>query len=262
MLCTAPLLIAFSAVSERATGRSTGTVLTGYLGLIRPAGSDVARLFVSSTRVSNADIVAGLALALLFATGVAATQQRGFELIWGQARAGLASAGRQLAWVAGLCLYLVLALYAGRAGYRVGAHLHAGRPASPFMHLGVSLLFFWWSQHLLLGGRVGWRQLLPGATAMAIGMTVLVVLSGPIMSGEIVTQVADYGLIGATFVLSVWLVVLSAVVFGGALIGALVVERHEQGAGSGVGALHPVGPDDARAGVGPCRDAGSSLPGS
>jgi hypothetical protein len=29
-------------------------------------------------------------------------------------------------------------------------------------------------------------------------------------------------------VLSVWLVVLSGVVLGGALIGALVVERHEQ----------------------------------
>jgi len=62
---------------------------------------------------------------------------------------------------------------------------------------------------------------------MAVGMTVLVSCSGLVMSGQIVNQVEDYGLIGATFVLSVWLVVLSAVLFGGALVGAVIVERRQ-----------------------------------
>lgn len=228
MLCTAPLLVAFSAISLRTTGRGVGAALASYLGLSRRASLDVTSLFTSTTAISNTDTVVGLVLALLFATGVAATQARGYELIWSQPRIGLRSLPRQLSWVAGLCLYLVVVLYAGRAGHRVGHRVHAGGPAGPLVQLVVSLLFFWWSQHLLLSARVTWRRLLPGALCMASGMTVLVILSGPIMSGQIVSQVNDYGLVGATFVLSVWLVVLSGVVFGGALLGAVIAERRDQ----------------------------------
>jgi len=46
--------------------------------------------------------------------------------------------------------------------------------------------------------------------------------------------VFDYGLVGAAFVLSIWLVVLSGAIFGGALLGAVIVERrsHPPGARS------------------------------
>ncbi|GGQ07957.1 hypothetical protein GCM10010279_14330 [Streptomyces mutabilis] len=33
-----------------------------------------------------------------------------------------------------------------------------------------AVLFLWWSQHPLLGGRVRWRALLPGAAATVIGL--------------------------------------------------------------------------------------------
>jgi membrane protein len=127
--------------------------------------------------------------------------------------------------VAGLCAYLVIVLYAGRAGHGVGQHVHAGRPAGPLVQFGVSLLFFWWSQHLLLGGRLAWRRLLPGAIGMAAGMTALVGLSGYAMSSEIVAEDADYGLIGSTFVLSLWLVALSGLLCGAALLGELISEH-------------------------------------
>jgi len=241
MLCTAPLLVAFSTISRRTSGRNIGDTLARYLGLSRLAAGDVASLFASTTSLSNSDAVVGLFLAVLFASGVAATQQRGYELIWAQARVGLTAGWRQLAWVPGLCVYLVVVLYAGRAGHRVGTRVHFGRPAGPAVQMGVSLLFFWWSQHLLLCGRVSWRQLFPGSACIAIGMTVLVALSGPVMSGEMVNEVHDYGLVGATFVLSVWLVVMSGVVFGGALIGRVLCERREPSV---------AGPD---AGAGPAR---------
>jgi membrane protein len=34
-------------------------------------------------------------------------------------------------------------------------------------------LLWWWSQHLLLGGRIGWRSLLPGALFASTGTVVL-----------------------------------------------------------------------------------------
>ena len=45
------------------------------------------------------------------------------------------------------------------------------------------------------------------------------------MPSQISWQVNAYGLIGAVFVLSVWLMVLSAVIFAGVLFGALHVQR-------------------------------------
>ena len=224
MLCTAPLLVAVSSLSKR----NIGTVLGRYLGLSPTAAADVHGLFASTTTISRTDTLVGIALALVFATGVAATQQRGYEQIWSLPRAGLRSISRHLIWVAGLSLYLVVVLYAGRAGHRVGTRVHAGRPAGPAVQLIVSTLFFWWSQRLLLQGRVSWKRLFPGGLAMAVGMTVLVAVSGPTMSGQIVSEVHDYGLIGATFILSVWLVVLSGLIFTGALLGAVISERHDQ----------------------------------
>ena len=227
ILCTAPLLVAFSVARRHADTQNIGDVLTHYLALTPAAAQDVASLFDNSHAVTRADRLVGLFLALLFATAIAATQQRWFELVWSQQRAPvLRSSIRQLQWVIGLCAYLVIVLYAGRAGHGVGRRVHAGRPAGPVVQFIVSLIFFWWSQHVLLGGRIPWRRLVPGALGMALGMSVLVGASGYAMSGEIVAEVADYGLIGSTFVLSLWLVTLSALVCGGALLGQLIIERH------------------------------------
>jgi membrane protein len=77
----------------------------------------------------------------------------------------------------------------------------------------------------LLGGRVTWRALLPGALCVGLLTTVLFRLTRVIMPGQIAWQVHAYGLIGAVFVLSVWLMILSGVIFGGILIGALITER-------------------------------------
>lgn len=227
ILCTAPLLVAFSVVHRHPAAQNIGDVLTRYLALSPAASRYVEALFHESGSGTRGDRVLGLLLALLFATAIAATQQRWFELAWSRPRASmLRSLWRQLIWVAGLCAYLVIVLYAGRAGHGVGQHVHAARPAGPVVQFAVSFLFFWWTQHLLLGGRLRWRALLPGALCMALGMSVLVGLSGYFMSGEIVAEVSDYGLIGSTFVLSLWLVVLSGLVCGGALLGQLISERH------------------------------------
>lgn len=83
----------------------------------------------------------------------------------------------------------------------------------------------WWSQHWLLDGRVSWRALRAGAISVGIATTILVRLSRVIMPGQISWQVHAYGLIGGVFVLSVWLMILSAVIFGGVLLGALIVQR-------------------------------------
>jgi uncharacterized membrane protein len=60
-------------------------------------------------------------------------------------------------------------------------------------------------------------------------------LTRVIMPGQVSWQVHAYGLIGGVFVLSVWLMILSVVIFGGVLIGALITERRAAKAGSDAG---------------------------
>ncbi|MGW0633643.1 hypothetical protein [Streptomyces sp. NPDC002758] len=52
-------------------------------------------------------------------------------------------------------------------GFGVGAWL-----GIPVTLVGLTVLW-WWTQHLLLGGLVGWRPLLPGAVIIAIALTAL-----------------------------------------------------------------------------------------
>jgi len=226
VLCTAPLLVSFSLAKRHVASENIGDVLTRYLALSPAASNDVRPLFDNSLTVTSGDRILGLIFALFFSTAIAATQQRWFELVWSQPRAPIVnSTFRQLCWVAGLCGYLIVVVYAGRAGHGVGRHVHAGRGAGPVVQFAVSFVFFWWSQHVLLSGRIPWRRLIFGAAAMAMGMTILVGLSGFALSGQIVSEVHDYGPIGATFVLSLWLVALSGLVCAGALIGQLIAQR-------------------------------------
>jgi membrane protein len=233
VLCTAPLLVAASAVIRRVSQRDVGALLSRYLGLTGAAAKDVAALFAGSSSVGRTDLIVGVALAAFFGTGVAATQQRGFEMIWSLHRAGLRSTVRQLIWVVGLMAYLFVVLGVGRGAHHLHNRAHQRLLVRSVTQFMFSLLFYWWSQHLLLSGRVRWRRLLPGAACMAAGTTILVALSGLILPSQITEQVNDYGLIGAAFVLSVWLIVLSGVIFIGALLGAVIDERRQRPAETG-----------------------------
>ncbi|CAM5591807.1 hypothetical protein STENM223S_06875 [Streptomyces tendae] len=88
-----------------------------------------------------------------------------------------------------------------------------------------AVLFLWWSQHLLLGGRIRWRALLPGAVATVIGLLGLRVFSSVVFSPLIASNAVTYGLVGTVLVIQSWLVGVGVVVFGGALAGRLLHEE-------------------------------------
>ncbi len=229
VLCTAPLVVALSAVLQRVTGRGVGAVLSRFFGLHGAAAADMTALFKGSETVSTTVLLIGLLVAVGFAASVAATLQRGFELMWGLPHAGgLRSLARQLGWAVSLPGYVVGVIFAGRAGRTVGHMVSLGLPTEILLQVLLTLLFHWWGQHVLLSGRVCWRDLVPGALTVALATLVLVKLSNLVLPSQIDEQVADYGLIGAVFVLSIWLMVLSAVLLGGTLFGAVLIQRRAQ----------------------------------
>jgi membrane protein len=224
---SAPLLVAMSAVVRRLDGADMGVMLARLLGLTGDAAADVRALFLNSENVTTRSLVTGLVLTAVFSTGIAATIQRGYEAIWSQPRAGLGATGRQLIWVVALLAYISAVLFAGRLGHDLGGDLHAGPVIRVLIQSVASGMFFLAGQSFLLAGRVTLQRLMPGSLLTALGTVVLLNISQLVLPSQITEQVDEYGLIGATFVLSIWLVVWSAIVFASALAGAILVERRD-----------------------------------
>lgn len=228
VLCTAPLVVAISAISDRFTGRDVSFVISRFFALNGEASQAVGALFShSSRRLSLGELIFGLVVAVLFTTSVATVQQRAFELIWTLPRsASVRGYFRQLAWVPALALFIGGLLSTARLVKSVDRDMSHGGPVAVLLLQGALVfLFYWWTQYWLLGGRVQWSALLPGALVVAVFTVVAVRISRLIMDGQITWQVEAYGLVGAVFVLSVWLGIFSAVIFAGILAGAVWVER-------------------------------------
>jgi membrane protein len=238
VLCTAPLVVAMSAVLQRETGHGIGYVMTRFFGLHGDSADDVAHLFGrTSPSISTGALVFAMVTAVAFTTSVAAVQQRAFELMWTLPRVrSVRSYLRQLTWAAALGLYTTAILLAGRFGRWIDTtFVQLGAFTYVILQGMLTFAFYWWSQRWLLGGRVSWSALLPGAIAIGAATTVLVRLSRVIMPAQISWQVDAYGLIGGVFVLSVWLMILSMVIFGGVLLGVLITERRAVSSGADPG---------------------------
>jgi membrane protein len=231
VLCTAPLIVAISAVLQRLRGHGIARGMARFFGLHGASQHDVRQLFGrSAPSISTLTLVFGMITAIVFTTSVAATQQRGFELIWTLPRvSGLRSYFRQLLWTPALTVFSLVVLAAGRIGHWTDGHVVGlGAWTATTVQGILTFLFYWWTQHWLLGSRVTWRALLPGSIAVGLLTSVMVRISREIIPPEIAWSVHAYGLIGGVFVLSVWLMVLSIVIFGGVLLGALLTERRAE----------------------------------
>lgn len=81
-------------------------------------------------------------------------------------------------------------------------------------------LIWWWTAHFLLGGRVSWWHLLPGAVATGSMLVVLSRLSHLFMPAYTRANREQFGSLGIVFAVASWLVM-----FGGVLIVATVAGR-------------------------------------
>jgi membrane protein len=259
VLCTAPLIVAMGAVLQRFTSHGAAYFIDRFFGLTGKSAASVDKLFARNTHISTASLIFALVTSVALSTGVAAVQQRAFERIWTLPRIiSIRSYLRQLVWAAVLGGYSMLLLGLGRLGRELSETL--GLPAVMAIAVVqgvVTFVFYWWSQRWLLAGRVTWRALLPGAFAVGLLTTIMFRLTRWIMPHQMIWPVRAYGLIGGVFVLSVWLMVLSMVIFGGTLYGALVTERRAKEKSAAAEAKDATSSPLTAAGMESAREAGS-----
>ncbi len=225
VLCTGPLLVAASAVMQR-YGYGDALDLLANLLLLSPESTRaLAELMRATDHPSTQTLVLSLGAAVFFGLSVASTIQRMLETMWGLDRLPLTAYWRQVAWIAAVVPVLGGAMYAGHLT-RLASFADGLTVAVMALALGAaSLLFSWWTQHLLLGGRVEWRRLLPGSAFIGMGIAIAQAVSNAVVPGQLVEQSRTFGPIGAVFVLTSWVVAIVAVFCGGVLAGAVVDER-------------------------------------
>jgi membrane protein len=130
----------------------------------------------------------------------------------------LPKAGARLAawrWLAWLGVWPAALIFQGPIRDAFGT----GRVLGAVLALVSGTLLWWWTQHLLLGARVRWLPLLPGAILVALGEQAVTWASRLYMPHAVDRSLAQFGSLGLVFVLLSWLIMFFVVVTVGIAVG-------------------------------------------
>jgi membrane protein len=220
LLCTAPLAVALAAVGKRLTGVSFADTITHVLSLSPQARREVVDAFAGSPRVGLGALLINLVLSVAFGVSLAATLQRGLELIWRLPRAGyLASLLRQSCWAIALPIVISIVVLLSRAGHFVGRHTTGAVEVGFGLQVLVIATFMWWTQYLLLGRRVSLRRLRMPTALSTLAIAAVVVAGRHLISGQVIPAYRAYGSVGIGIVLSAWVAIASSASSAGLVLG-------------------------------------------
>ncbi|MDJ0386243.1 YhjD/YihY/BrkB family envelope integrity protein [Streptomyces sp. G-G2] len=218
-LTLVPLLIVVAAAAP-GSGEGFGRWLGQALGVAMASRAQVEVLFGSANQALERTTAFGLAALAVFGLTFGSAVQTGYEKVWDLPTARWHTLWRHVVWLALLVVYIaLLVMIPAPSSDAVGAVLGTAGD------LSGTCVFFWVSQWLLLGGRVRWEALLPGAVATSLGLLGLRVFSQLVFSPLIASNAVTYGAFGTLLVVQSWLVGVGFVVYGGSLVGRLVHER-------------------------------------
>ena len=159
----------------------------------------------------------GLSILFGVVTALSLTRamQRTFEAAWGLKSLGVKGQVFGLGGVAAILVELLLLSLIGTIiKGAVGGVFHL------VVRLIVAMAFWLIISWLLVGKRVAWRRLVPGAIVSGVGSVIVHFGSGVYMPHVIATNAARYGPIGITFAIMTWLYVIGLVLVAGAVVGA------------------------------------------
>jgi membrane protein len=221
-LTLVPLLIVVAAADPE-NGKGFAEWLGDGLGVSPSSQDELEDLFIPPQKLLETTTAFGIATLAVFGLTFGTVVQTGYEKVWELPAARWHTMWRHLFWLAALIGYLFVSAHAAsRPVYGTGV---AGMFVRGSIALVSAFLFFWWSQRVLLRGRIGWRALLPGTVCTVIGLAGLRAFSHLVFSPLIASNAVTYGPIGTLLVVQSWLTGVGVVVFGGALVGRVLYEE-------------------------------------
>ncbi|WP_371478658.1 YhjD/YihY/BrkB family envelope integrity protein [Kitasatospora sp. NBC_00315] len=219
-LTAVPLLFVVGSIAPQSFSDRVVSSLRSALGLHGGSVDQLRQVYQPhDAEVRQAVGAVGAVMVLLSATAFSRAMQRVCERAWQMPKAGArVVAWRWVVWVASLLA--ILALQGPlRDGFGVGQVL--GLPLT----LASSVLIWWWTQHLLLGGRLPWLPLLPGALLAGGAMVALSFTARLYIPRALNRSLADYGSLGPVFTVLSWLIAVCAAITVCLTVGAVVAQE-------------------------------------
>jgi membrane protein len=217
LISVLPFLILLSAFASTRIDDE----LSMRLGLDRRAAEIMTHLFTSAPASLDAATVTSLLFVTIGTISVAGSLQQIYEKAFHQDHRGKRGLYRLLVWVAALCLAVAVETLVGRPV----RDLADGTLLILAFTFAGTTVFFWWTMHFLLAGRVRWRRLLPSAIATGLFIVGLGVFSKFYFSATIVSDSKTYGAAGAIFSIMTWFIAIGAVIILGAVAGVAWADR-------------------------------------
>jgi membrane protein len=212
-----PLLVVFTAVVPRPDGESFADALVDRFELSGTAAASVREAFAVPTTVEDGVSALGLALLVVSALSFTRGLQRLYEAAYRLPARGMRGTWSGLAWLGAVGVFLTI------------RPVVAGLFDGPVLRLAVSLALaaaLWTATpYILLGARMAWRPLLPGALLASAGNTALTASSVVWFPPTVTSSSEQYGVMGVAFALLSWLVAASFVVVVSTVGGAATLER-------------------------------------
>jgi membrane protein len=215
-LAALPLLMTVAAFAPAGVKDLLLDSLSSVLGVKGEALDEVRHVYSAGASARQSVGALGVVLTLASATAFSRALQAVCERCWRLPRAPMRSAAWR--WLIWLVVWLTFMLVQAplRRGFGIG-------PATGLaLSLAGSVLLWWWSQHLLLGGRIGWLSLLPGAVLAGAGTITLSWAGHLLLSQAMRRGFEEFGPLGPVFTLLSWLIGIFLVAIAGMALGEAV----------------------------------------
>jgi len=224
------LLVSIAVIGFLSAGDSTVTddIIDG-LGLDGQASESVTTAIDTARDSRRSASVIGVAGLLWSGLGVTAALSLAVRTPWQRKGEGLKDKVNGLVWIIGGAVTFVGAIGAGALLNRAPEVVPRAVTSIGLILLGLALelAFFLWTFWALGDRRAGWRALLPGAVAGALGFEVLKVVGTVVVPRMVASSSSLYGPIGIVFAILAWLAFFSRlVVYTSALNAVRYEEDH------------------------------------
>lgn len=222
-----PFIIILSSLANR---RVDGD-LSRHIGLDKQGAQIVGTLFRASPSHAVLAILTGLLFSLAGVISVVASLQVVYERLFNQEPRGWRDFPRYVVWV----VVLFAILFADGSIDR--SERTAGGPVlQALLTFAVVAIFFLWTMHFLLDGRVPWRSLVRPALTSGVLWIAFGLFSSAYFSSTVVDDSKTYGTIGVVFSLLTWFIVIGYVIVIGGALGAVWQQRAARAAQARTGA--------------------------
>ncbi|WP_327070454.1 YhjD/YihY/BrkB family envelope integrity protein [Kitasatospora sp. NBC_01302] len=219
-LTAVPLLFVVAATAPNTVRTNLVHSVRTVFGLTGAGAEQLQALYATEGgNLRETTSVIGTIMVLLSATGSSRALARICQRAW-----DLGPSPTRVAiwrWFAWIITWLVVLVLQGPVRNGFGAGLWVGVPLS-FLS---SVCLWWWTQRLLLAGRVPWLPLLPAAVLTAAATAALSITAHLYIPRALNRSLAAYGALGSIFTLLSWLVAVCAVLTGALTIGATLAKE-------------------------------------